>query len=554
MTGCSLKSSIFCFKGIICLSLLMFLFIQTSDAQDIAPESIIPAYSASCILVDNVPKIAAAIKASPVWQEITVKIEQEIGKNSSNMPSPLKYMAANMWDILALAANRVVIVHIDPEKIDSPSVIVDLGSAKTVFEMAQKVIQLLGGDEKDNIVPNAGVYLDVPYGSVKPDARFAFINNLLVYAPDQNSFEDIINVYRDKEPSILEDPKFNTTINNVTSVGEILIYINSELANPLTQILTRNEPMKILGTGDVKASSFRINLLSPTRDLEFYMYSGNSDSVMANMLSQSGSLISPHIIPQSSADIFYAFNTGSLSLVYDRFMDSIKSTMTEDEYKAMQDGLSKFEQEKGLNIKNDILAALTGEMGVAFGLPGSASNQEGTGSLMQKGIMVFLGINDQAKAIMCLERLFAGQPMEQTQYKGIDIRYIPSMNSPDGPFGYMFADNLMVLSNIKSLMSVIDEDTPLVASESFAQIGSRLKQPSNALFYVDLQKIMALIPPTANQSEESLTRLMGIGAIGGSMNYDGKGFKTIITGDQSKNWLEIIGDIINTSIQARMKD
>lgn len=546
------KSVILYLKGVICLSLLMILSIQSGIAQNVAPEDVIPAYTASCILIHDTPKIANAMKASSVWQELMKTFQQEMEKNSGDDSSSMKFFGANIIDLLAIATDQVAIIQIDPTKMDSPSIIVDLGDAKSALEMIQKVMEMFGDKEKGNIVPNAGTYLNIPYGIIKPDARFAFLNNLFVYAPEQNMLEDVINVYLDKEPSIIEDPKFNMATSKITTDGEILIYANSEVSNPITQAIMRNEPMKLLGTGGVKATAMKINLLAPTKDMEFYMYSGDSSSIMTGMLSESGALLSPHIIPITSANIFYAFNIGSFASLWEKTMESIKKEMSEDEYNNIQSALSQFEMQKGLNIQNDILGSLTGEIGIAFAIPEPDINANGTGAVVQKGIMIFFGVSNKQKIQMCLERIFSDKPMDKTQYKGVEIRYMPSMSGDNAPFGYIFADELMVFSNIKSLMKIIDEENPLVSSESFANINKKLSQSSNALFYIDLKKIMASLP--INQSPESLVSLQEIGAIGGSMAYDGQGIRTYITGDQAKNWLDIIGGVINNSIKSKMKE
>jgi len=539
--------------GILSLSLMILLFSQAIGAQTIAPEDVVPASSSSFVLINNVPEIAKTINDSTAWQEILEELKQEIDKEPGEMQDTKKFIAANIWDIIAMSTSRIAGAHVKPMDMDQFSLIIDFGSITAVLEASQKILNLLGEEGKENIVPNAGTYLDVSYGIVKPDGRFAFLNNLFVYTPDQESLEAIINVYTKKEPSMADDPKFNMAVSKISSEGEVLIYANPELSNPITQALTRSEPLKLLGTGDVKASAMKINLLSPTRDIDIYMYSGYSESVMASMFSQSVPLLSPHIIPAKNADFFYAFNTGNFVSIWEKLMSNTEKEMSEDEYLGMQNAISQFETGKGINIKNDILDSLTGEVGVAFGMPDSIGNEGGADSLVQRGIMIFLGVRDRDKINMSIDRLLSDQPMEQTQYKGVDIRYIKALNTPEGPMGYMFADNLIVLSNMKRLMAVIDEENPLASSENFAKLGTRLSEPSNGLFFVNLEGIVSRIPVPDNQLSKTLF-LQDMGIIGGSMSFDGEGFRTKITGNQAKSWLDIAGNLVSMSIRSEMKD
>jgi hypothetical protein len=535
------------------ISLLILLSIEISYAQSIYPENIIPAYSSSFILVNDVPKVAKAIKASQAWQELMKTVEQEMNKNPKEAPGFAKFIVPNIWDIIELSTNRIAIVNINSEEFKKPSVIIDFGNAKSVIETAQKIMGMLNDNDKSNIILNAGKYLNIPYGIVKPDGRFAFLDNLFVYTPDQAILESLINVYVKEEPSISEDPKFNMTVNKLEGDGDVLIYMNTELTNPVTQALTRNEQMKILGVGDFKSTAWKIDILSQTRDMEMYMYSGYSESIMAGMLMQSVPLMSPHIVPASNADIFYAFNTGNFASMWDRFLDSVKNSANKQEYIDIQNGIAKFEIEKGLNIRNDILDSLSGEVGIAFGMTGLNENPEGTGSLMQSGIMIFLGIRDRDKIKMCIDKLFADQPMEKTQYKGVEIRYTPTMSTAQGPFGYIFADDMFVLSNMKRLMAVIDDEKPLITSESFAELGTRLSGSGNSIFYINLNKIMSQIP--ASEGEPSKTMFFkDMGIIAGMMSFDGEGFRTKITGNKSKSWIDIAGEIIDMSIKSKIKD
>ncbi|MGB9598062.1 MAG: hypothetical protein ACPL7B_17380, partial [Candidatus Poribacteria bacterium] len=198
----------------------------------------------------------------------------------------------------------------------------------------------------------------------------------------------------------------------------------------------------------------------------------------------------------------------------------------------------------GLNFRDDILSSLTGEFGVSVSVP----NSEGESFSPTSGLFLFLGIKDREKCQLVIERLLENKGLEKTQYKNVDIFYIKSMNSPNGPFGYTFAGDLLVFGGIKNLMAIIDEEVPLVASERFSTIGSRLPQSYGMLFYMDLAKLMALRPDTFDQGDESWANIMqSLGSIGGCSVYDGQGYGMKVTGNQGKNWLDIIGNIIINS-------
>jgi len=530
---------------IICFTLLMLVITSVSSvyAENIQIENVIPAYSASCIVIRDIPKITEAIKASQTWQKLIEDAKQQL-QNNSDIPKPLRFMAVDMWNVFALATDRVAIAHLDPTKLDSPTVIVDLGDSKGVFEGAQKILQLLRVGDKFDIVPNAGTYLDVPYGIAKPDARFAFIDNLFVFTPNEEMFKAVVDVYRDKAPSISLDPKFMTASNRIFSDGEAFVYINSEVLPSLTQALGSRNELKALGTSAVKAISWRINLLSHTKDQELYFYSGYSNKLMAQLMSTTGTLISPKIVPASSADVFFAVNAGDLASSMDTYFEQIRSTMSEEEYTKIQGTISGFEAQTGLNLRNDVLTSLTGEFGLAMSF-----GPENAGMSLQNGIMVFVGVKDRDKCKMLIERLLASQEVERTNYKDVEITSMTSTTGPEGPMGYAFTGDLLVFSSVKKITSIIDGEVPLITSERFAKISKRLPESYSALLYFDPSKTLTKLSAPLSQNENTMSEIQAFGSIGGAITFDGQGYKMKLTGDEGKSWLDTIGDLLSKSQQ-----
>jgi hypothetical protein len=261
---------------------------------------------------------------------------------------------------------------------------------------------------------------------------------------------------------------------------------------------------------------------------------------MAQLMSTPGTLISPHIVPASCADMFFALNAGDLALTMDTYLEQIKSTMNDEEYSKMQEGISKFETEIGLNLKNDVLMSLTGEFGFAM----SVDSTEAGLSSLQNGLMLFVGVKDRDKCKMVIERFLSKEQVERKKYKGIEMTYIPSTTGPEGPMGYAFTGDLLVFSSIKRITSVINEDVPLVTSERFSQIGSRLPQTYSTLFYLDPSKAMTKLSVPLSQNEDTMSELQAFGSIGGAVIYDGQGYKMKLTGTQGKSWLEAIGSLV----------
>lgn len=535
--------------AIIIFIIALIAFSIADHTRAVTTESVIPAYSASCIVIGDVPRIASYMEKSPVWQEIGKYAKEQIKKDTSRQSFIQKILINKAWSLVSPSINQIAIVALDPSKMDSQTIIVDLGSSTNLFETAQKIVQILTDEKKSEIMPNAGTYQGISYGIVKPDSRFTLLENLFIFAPSQKEFEAIVNVYKDKEPSIIADPKYISSNNKVFRDGQMFLYFNSEMASSVSRFMNQQEQLKTLGAGSVKAISWRIDLLSPTKDQELYFYTGDDQKLLSHLLavrSSAMSPLSPHIIPASKSDIFFVLTAGDISSAWSEYLAQLKNSLEIEQYYKMQEALSSLEMMLGLNFRDDILSLLTGEFGVSVSVPKSEEeNFSPTGELF-----LFIGIRDREKCQLVIERLLADKGLEKTQYKNVDIFYIRSMNSPNGPFGYIFAGDLLVFSAIKNLMAIIDEEVPLIASDRFSRIGSRLPEINGMLFYIDLAKLMSLRPSNFDQYDENWVNIVqSLGAMGGCSIYDGQGYGMKVTGNQGKNWLDIIGDVIINSVR-----
>ncbi len=532
------------FTFLVCFIVIVAFSINNTFA--VTTENVIPAYSASCVIISDVSKIASFMENSPVWQKIGKYAKEQVKKNAFSQSFFQKLLINNIWSLISPSINQIAIVAIDPSKMDSQTIIVDLSNSMNLFGTAQKIIQILAGEKKSEIVPNAGTYQGISYGIVKPESRFAFLENLLIFAPSQKEFEAVINVYKDKEPSIVADPKYISSSNKVFNNGQMFLYFNSEMASSVSRFMNQQEQLKTLGIGSIKAISWSIDILSSTRDQELYFFTGDDQRLLSYLLSTQSNAISPHIIPASNSDLFFVITANDIASAWDEYLEQLKNSLEIEQYYRMQDALSNLEMIFGLDFKDDIISSMTGEFGFSISIPES----EEVSFSPTSGMFLFLGIKEPEKFQLVIERLLADKGLEKAQYKNVDIFYIRPMNSPDGPFGYTFAGDLLVFSGIKNLMAIIDNETPLIASERFSAIGSKLPQSYGMLFYIDLSKLMAFRPPRFDQDQESWIDIMqSLGSIGGCSVYDGQGYGMKILGDQGKSWLDIIGNMVLNSAE-----
>ncbi|NOR47634.1 MAG: DUF3352 domain-containing protein, partial [Methanosarcinaceae archaeon] len=288
-----------------------------------------------------------------------------------------------------------------PDDLGLSVVIIDAGDSEGASEIVRKMEQTLGSSEDLEVRPNAGTYRSVPFGLVGPRGeqqpiKYAFLDNLFVFALGQDSLEAIVDVYLGEYPSLIYDPKYNRTCADISNEHEIFAYVNMELLWPLMAMRDRgmSQLLQIIGAYEIKSIAYTANLLSTTREQEMYLFTGGiSGGAVTSLFTANQSLSSPHIIPASDADMFFAIHLGTPTAMWGKLRDGIRNVLGEGEYADMQNGISGFEQETGLSLNDDVLESLTGEVGIAMSLPALMEAAGGPASLLSGGL-VFFGVAD----------------------------------------------------------------------------------------------------------------------------------------------------------------
>jgi hypothetical protein len=380
-----------------------------------------------------------------------------------------------------------------------------------------------------------------------PTLIYAFLDSLFVIAPEQDSFEAIVDAYLGEVPSLLQDPKFNKVSAKVSADNEVIIYVNVEAL--WSTGIWRAEPgvlMQMLGVRDVRSILWTTNLLDPARDQEMYMYTGDSDGLLISLFVEPKTLYSPHLIPAVDADIFFTVHFGDLKVAWENLKNSIRITLGEENYDQMQKGISEFEHDTGLSLEDDILSSLTGEVGFVLTFPEVVKPLRGPEFLLQDGFMIFCGVKDRERCAMSIQRILSAMraELQQSEYKGATVYQIPAPDGSEYPHGYMFAGDMLVFGSFQKLEALINEAYPLAASEGFAGIAPQLPQHRGLLYYVNLEKMQELMLKVMPEIQDDMTSET-LGSIGGTMIYDGEGLKFRSIGTPGKSWLETIGSLMD---------
>jgi len=540
----------------LCSIVIISLFIALFNTYAAEIESVIPAYSPGYVSVENVSGIWDAMTVSPVWGEILASSDLDYGIRQIE-----EQLGVDLQTLMGAFGHRVAFVQTnifpDPDGIAKSALIIDVEDLEGATEVVQKMQQSLNSKEETEVLPDAGTYRSVPFGAIRHRGeqlpfRYTFLGNLFVFALGQDSFEALADVYLGEEPSLIYDPKFNRTCADISGENEIFAYMNMELLWPIMQATwdpDMRRIMQILGAYEIKSIAYTASLLSPTREQEMYIFTGDIGGLpLASIFMGDRPLSSPHLIPASNSHAFFAAHLGDPASVWDMVKNGIRNVMGEKEYGDMQSSISEFEWETGLSLNNDILSSLTGEAG--FSMPLSAIIGIATGgptAMFRGGFMMFFGVADREKCATSIEKILSAASVQtqQTEYKGVKIHEILALSSTEFPVGYIFAGDLLIFGNFKRLEAIINEEPPLVVSEAFASINSRLPWQPGLIWYMDLESSVEMLWQMGllKQFEEYTERLKTLGSVGGGMMQDGEGLKASWSGTLGASWLETIGEI-----------
>jgi len=559
--GIAGKPSSLRLKAFLCSSLLMILLIgSVAVSRAVEIESVIPAYSVAYVSVRNIPEIWDAVKVSPSWQAFlsSEKLKSQMQGIKTGMSRVKELLGVDLRTLAEVFGHRIVLVqiYIGAEGPGLPVMITDVRNSVSASETIRSVEEVLGRGEEYEIQSRAGTYLTVPFGLVRRKGdgfafRYAFLENLFLFAPGQDTFEAVVDVYLGEEPSLIHDPKFNRTWLRMSEANaEIFAYVNLELLWPMIWGMCDSElkaVLQVLGAQEAMSLAWTANLLTPAREQGIYIYTGDGRELLASLFAQPKSLLSPHLIPASDADVFFAAHLGDPAAVWGKINDAMRSAAGEEEHAQMQSDISRFEQGTGLSLKDDILSSLTGEIGFAMQFPEVIKPVESPKSLLEDGLMLFCGVKDHDRCAMSIERILsvADVQFRQMVYRGVKVYQIHALSNSEVPVGYMFAGDLLIFGNFQKFEALINEEPPLMVSESFAQVVSQLPQQSGLLCYIDLgriEEILLRINPQT-QHEGDMPRMQTLGSIGGTLIYDGEGLEARSIGTPVKSWLETIGNL-----------
>jgi len=558
-TNCVLVS---CFLAIVlCLSPV---YVQGADN----PKSVmdmVPYDSLVYVSLSNLDELSHMVAELPEWQEMLEieYIKEDLEKARQGLAFGPMLLGISIEDFLAaFAHNTALSVMGISGNMPIAGLVVDVRSNKEkalyAIEQAATIPAVAGGamieEEEYRGVPCTIV------GNNSIKVKYGFLGDFLL-AGVGGGFEKLVDLSKDGGSTIKENPNFQFMQKKVPLIGEIGIFANLEVAAPILQMLMAmnsgegeendefQQMLTELALKSAKAFSLSLNLSGHMTEMYLHLKPEEPHPITDLVLAPHAPMSSASLMPFDDG-IMVGINIGDpLELLNRGF--KLAETMGVNTAE-IEGQIEKMEGDLGINLRDDLLSALTGEVAVMLTLPEEQIDLEANKvktalQLSKTGSVAFVGAKDGQKlgeTATKLLKLADVKPisLEEDSYKGKEIytKVVPMNAVAPGLAlmpAYAFTDGLMVTSNSADW---VKKGIDTLESPESGELQEKLSD-SRILVYLDASGIAGYaaesgIFDSMDLSEEMQSKISSLGSLAASvaLGPDGAGIRLVSTSDD--NW------------------
>ena len=518
------------------VAFILFLSLLTAalPADAVRIEDFIPNDSAIYLTLRDLDEVWAAIEASENWNAVLEAPEIKMGLDEVNQGANILrlMLGIDLQDLIEMFGHQIALTVFPGELEPMVGVIVHTGGAiREVKRVVAGVTQMAGADAGNRVEQDVGKYRKVEFSTVtlnELSLTYGFVGDLLVVGANPGSFEGLIDTYRKKRPSISKNKSFKQ-LSKQFEDGQAFGYINVDLALPLmTADMDAEEQheFRVLGLDSLQTLAYGLDLLNPGGGHQLYaqIKPDQRQGLLGSLLQEGQPLQSIQLLPDET-DVFISIAPSSANAIW-QLVETVATadSSTEEFY----DGIAQIEAFLNLNIKNDVVAALTGE----FALWGRFAEEMGedigspTDLLYEIDAAIVAGLKSQLKWKTFLDSIqnLVNVPIQQYDYKGTTLHQVSlPPEDPTMTVRYGYVNNLFLVSfSDERFESAVDGASSGRTVPAFRQVLKGL--PTHPVFVLQL-KLDKLLPALIASGEkgiklsaEAIRRLRGMGPLVASIS------------------------------------
>ena len=450
---------------------------------------VVPSDAIACVRVSDIPKIFDTVLESPEWQELkeNEQVQESLAQFQHALPITQLLAGVEARELIEIFFSEVTFAFMGlvDEKPELAFIFNVQKSPETAEDGLNQFLILMSGGRNYKAIPEAQTYGGVSYhGFTYEDGnavKYGFLDNLMVLGIN-GGFEKVVDTDNGLNPTIAENTKFQKMTQKVQLAGNAYAYADLERGIPIMQALEKadqteedeldnqkdeksseDKEMELALMRSLKTAAVKIDLTGTSHEAYVHIEPEGPVTFFSDILLASHPPLSSIKLMRAADGVFVGLQLGDLP----KLLEKVTALMSGSGQNPKEQ-LKQLKQAIGIDLKEDVLKALTGELGIALMTPKEKLNISKNKLDIAKAVkpILFIGIKDKRKfgeLRQKLANLINVEPVDEYQYKGATIhRSIVSMESLAPGIAliprYTYIDDLLVASNSpKYIEEIIDK-------------------------------------------------------------------------------------------------
>lgn len=355
------------------LILLLFGFISLlfaglpSSVNAATVDDFIPVDSLVYLKLQDLDEVYSEITTSETWKMTIDHLvgESELKEMKNGLLALQGILGTDVYGIIDTIGHQTgLALWMDDTRTFDGGIVIHSGGNLKELQRLSKIVSGALGLAGGTLILDAGEYRKVKYNMLKLEGAhltYGFIGDFMVVGKEKDSFEKLIDTYKKKIRSIKKNTSYVKTSKKL-GPGELSISVNA------TDILPYLD--NIEDTSRTQLETFtriqgKLNLLdaSPLIKLHVEFNESHLESRITPFLTENNRGGELKILNSMSGneDLFVAFASGVLGAVWELIQEEIQNAETDDVFAF----ITFLEGILNLNFKEDVIAALTGEIALS---------------------------------------------------------------------------------------------------------------------------------------------------------------------------------------------
>ena len=348
-------------KAISKICCVMLLLVMTGVANAAEVEDFMPKESILYLKLQDIDEVYSEIEVSESWEKALALLPdmpdwQEMQQGLSMFQAMLGTDLLGLIETVGYrTALAIWLEGANSSEIETGVVIHSGGNLDKLRQLTKLVEGLLGMAGENTLRLNAGVYQRVRYNAIEIPggiAKYGFVDDFLVIGTGEGSFERLMDTYRTDMPSIQENKEFDRALEE-TGSGEVVVYAN---VPPILSVMKNNIEESLRTRLAIFQSVFgRLNLLETGPFLQVAaQFNPNLPENEIGVFLREGQRIETLNALSVEDDLFVT--------VAPKVVESMWELVPTDD---AAEGIAFLEGMLNLNLEEDIMVGLTGELALS---------------------------------------------------------------------------------------------------------------------------------------------------------------------------------------------